>query len=385
MSKTTKQSALLYTLHCIPGIGQEKLSRLLRHFENVESIWNACDEEFLSAKISSGDIAAIRAYQENLTATDQSPELLWKKYADQGIHITSILDKDYPQKLRENDNAPVILYYRGDIRIAHEKSVAIVGSRKFTTYGKQAAIRMSFDLATYGIHIISGLALGIDSIAHRATIEAIHETSKDGERNKETGKTIAVLGGGIDDTTIAPRTHYGLAHDIINTGGVLLSAFAPGTKPSKGTFPARNAVMVILSDATLIVEAQKKSGTLITAEIATEATKKLFAVPGSIFTPSGVGSNQLIASGAATLAQSAQDIANHIGVHHTKNKPKTYTPASPEQKKVYETLLKYPDGALIDKIVRETTLEGAVVSSTLVMMEIEGVATHLGGGQYAVR
>ncbi len=380
MQEKIHHSEILHALHKVPSIGQEKILRLLKYFPSPEKVWNAPDAELLRAGLSENDVTAIDLFQKNLKQRKLTPEALWEKYKNQGIGIISITDKEYPSKILQEKNAPAILYYRGDIAITQKPCVAVVGSRKFTTYGKQSASRLSYDLATYGLHIVSGLALGIDGIAHHASLEAARDATPNAY-----GKAIAVLGGGIDDQTIAPRAHTKLAHDIITSGGLLLSTFAPGVTPNKGTFPARNATMVMLSDAVLIIEAAKSSGTLITAQMAHKTNKKIFAVPGSIFTPSSVGSNHLIASNRATLAQSANDIAQALGVSNSKKKSATtYTPETSQEKAIYETLLKHPNGVLIDKIVRETTLEGAVVSSTLVMMEIQGVTIHLGGGQYAL-
>jgi len=372
------ESLSLYILHKTPGIGQERMLILLRHFGSAQASLTASREQLLASGLSPRDADAIYA-QYTLSCSDDVFALDWATYSTQGIDVVSIVDPRYPDKLHGLTSAPALLYFRGSLNLLDESSVAVVGSRKFTQYGQQSAMRLSYDLAAAGIVIVSGLALGIDAIAHKATLES--RTAGHAH-----ARTIAVLGGGIDDSAIAPRAHYALAHDIISAGGALISIFTPGTAPNKGTFPARNALMALMTDATLIIEAAHKSGTLITADLARDFEKPVFAVPGSIFSSSGVGSNQLISSGHAQLIQSADDVLRVLNIpssenHHTDS----YVPQTEEESIIYALLQEYPNGVSIDKIVRESTLEGGIVSSTLVMLEIDGVIVSLAGGHYTLR
>lgn len=256
----------------------------------------------------------------------------------------------------------------------NEPSVTIVGSRKFTPYGERVTQKIVSELTNANINIVSGLALGIDAISHHACLTS-----------KGNGKTIAVLGGGIDDFSIAPRTNFKLANDILNDGGVLLSSFVPLTKPNKGTFPARNRIMTGISEVTVAVEAELNSGTLVTTKLAREFNKKLFAVPGSIFSQTSVGTNDLIKNGFASSLQDANDILNLFSIDNKHKNTNNYKPSSNEEKLIYDILKDKPDGLSIDKIIRNSKLKESEVGSCLVMMELDGGIKNLGGNIFTLK
>ena len=205
------------------------------------------------------------------------------------IEKISINEKEYPQQLKNIYDPPQCLYVLGNKNILNQKGIAIVGSRKCTNYGKEMAIKISEELSKNKINIISGLAIGIDSYAHFGNIKI--------QNNKnEYGKTIAVLGSGIDQ--IYPKQNVELARKIIQTGGCIISEYPIGTMPKKEHFPQRNRIISGLSIGVVIVEAQEKSGALITADFAIEQGREVFAVPGDVNKKESIGSNQLIKDGA---------------------------------------------------------------------------------------
>ncbi|MEX0649418.1 MAG: DNA-processing protein DprA [Candidatus Andersenbacteria bacterium] len=211
------------------------------------------------------------------------------------IHILNIKDRAYPKLLREIHNPPQQLYIRGNIALlSHSRLLAVVGSRQATAYGAQALHTLLSPAIEKDIPIVSGLALGIDSLAHELCV-------------KMKRPTIAVLGTGIDDAGVYPRQNLTLAHAILKFGGVLVSEYPIGTKVFKGNFPARNRIIVGLCAATLVIEAAEKSGSLISARLAMESNREVLAVPGPITELTSVGTNQLIHDGA-TPALHANDL-----------------------------------------------------------------------------
>ena len=214
------------------------------------------------------------------------------------IEEINIEDERYPNKLRNIYDPPKKLYVLGNGKILKNKGIAIVGSRKATDYGKKVTLKISTELVNKEINIISGLAIGIDSYAHMGALIA-----------SEKGKTIAVLGSGIDE--IYPKENTELARKIIQTGGCIVSEYPLGTKPNKINFPQRNRIISGLSDGVVVVEATKSSGSLITAEFGMEQGREIFAVPGNIFNPASEGTNELIRDGA-TIVLSSKEIIEEI-------------------------------------------------------------------------
>ena len=210
------------------------------------------------------------------------------------IEKISINEKEYHQQLKNIYDPPQCLYVLGNKNILNQKGIAIVGSRKCTNYGKEMAIKISEELSKNKINIISGLAIGIDSYAHFGNIKIQNIKN-------EYGKTIAVLGSGIDQ--IYPKQNVELARKIIQTGGCIISEYPIGTMPKKEHFPQRNRIISGLSMGVVIVEAQEKSGALITADFAVEQGREVFAIPGDINKKESIGSNQLIKDGAKIIAE----------------------------------------------------------------------------------
>lgn len=360
-------TAILYALSLIPGIGNKTLRDLIVHFGSAEAIWEA-DEKSLLAIDGLGPItvAAIIAGRKSL-----QPDEEWKRVENQGIHTLAFTDEKYPRLLKEIPDAPMILFTRGNYDWADKPLIAIVGTRKFTSYGEQVAERLATDLARAGYVVVSGLAFGIDSIAHKAALEAGCET-------------LAILGGGIDEASVSPQSHLPLARAVVNSGA-LISEYAPGTKPSEGTFPARDRIIAGMTLGTIIIEAPEKSGALITARLALDYNREVFAVPGSIFSPVSLGTHRLIKAGAK-IVTSVQDILEELPQTDTsQNATGETTPLeaqnlSAEEEKIFKLLSHEP--LHVDKIIKEARLETSSANSILTLLEIKGLIKNVGGMHY---
>jgi DNA processing protein len=246
--------------------------------------------------------------------------------------------------------------------------IAVVGTRKFTNYGQQITEEIVSQLAQQGITIISGLALGIDGIAHNATIEA-------------GGKTIAVLGTGINKKHIYPAAHYQLSEKIIASGGALISEYPPGALPSKYSFPRRNRIIAGLSVGTLVIEAPEESGSLITAQYALDNNREVFAIPQNITSINSTGVNNLLKNGAHLITQ-AEDILEVLNLEKIKEfiDNQEIIPDSPTEAKILEILTKEP--IHVDVITKKTQLDSSTVNATLTLMEMKGKVRNLGGMNY---
>lgn len=266
----------------------EVLESLLNKYHSLSNIWNLDIEELHNCNCLEEKII------KELLNTEYRKNL--KRYLEYmekyGISMVTCYDSDYPKKLRNIQNRPIVLFYKGDISIVDEYSIAIVGSRNCSDYGRKCADFISNEIAIRKICIVSGLAIGIDSIGHIAALN-----------NKS--NTIAIIGNGLDN--IYPSKNKKLAESIIKNGGLIISEFVVGTKPFKQNFPRRNRIISGLSDSVIVIEGSKKSGSLITAGYAIEQGKEVFAVPGSIFSPNSEGTNELIKDGA-NLLTSTDDV-----------------------------------------------------------------------------
>lgn len=272
----------------ITGLGSVRKSKLLEIFKQPEAIWN----------LSYEDIVNIEGFGEKITN-----EILDKKYRKDlekyieymekyKIDIITIHDKEYPNKLKNIYDPPVVLFTKGNKDILNNVSIGIVGCRECSQYGINVTQKISYELAKENITIISGMAKGIDSYAHIGCLKA-------------EGNTVAVLGSGLD--RIYPKENMKLYNDILSKGGLILSEYIIGTKPDKMNFPARNRIISGLSDGIVVVEAKEKSGTLITVDFALEQGKDIFVVPGNITSQNSIGTNELIKQGAKCIT-SIQDI-----------------------------------------------------------------------------
>jgi len=282
------------------------------------------------------------------------------------IKSLSIKDKNYPLPLKKIKDPPRVLYFLGKIQ-EKENCLAVVGTRRCSSYGKEAAFKIVSDLVESGLTIVSGFAPGIDTIAHKTAIEK-------GKR------TIAVLGTGLDRKSIYPKENLKLVEKILESGGALISEFKPGTHGTKYTFPKRNRIISGLSLGVLVIEARLKSGSLITAEYAKEQKRKIFALPGPIFSQTSKGCHFLIKNGAK-LVESAEDILEELGMNKLRVKKEKVEGKTSQESLILEAL---KEGALnIEKIIEKTKLSPSRVASLLSILEIEGKVKNLGGNIFS--
>jgi DNA processing protein len=355
----------LNALNKISGVGPQKMKMLLVHFSTPEAGWKADFEELRIAKI--GEKLAERMVFER---EGINPDAEWEKLEKENIKMITLDSPEYPSLLKEIHNTPYILYVKGKIDFINSSPIiSIVGSRKYTSYGSQTAQNFSRDLANAGFTIVSGMALGIDTFAHQGALDT-------------GGKTIAVLGNGLDDNSLYPRNNFNLSREIIETGA-LISEYPAGTQAGPLTFPARNRIVAGLSLGTLVVEAGEKSGALITAQMALDYDREVFSVPGPIFSPQSLGTNDLIKKGAK-LATSVKDILEEFDLSVSKEPENSILkiPESESEKRLLEVLSS--DSIHIDNIVRISKLGTAEASAALSMMEIKGWVKNIGGQNYII-
>ena len=285
------------------------------------------------------------------------------------IEKITIDDKNYPADLKKIKNPPKILYFRGEIK-QNEPLFAVVGARNCSSYGKQATIDIAGNLAEAGLTIVSGLAPGIDSFAHWATIE----------RGK---RTIAVFGTGVDKQSIYPSENMRLAEKILETGGLLISEYPPGTQGTRWTFPQRNRIISGLSLGVLVIEAKQRSGALITADCAFEQDRKVFALPGSIYSLNSKGPHFLIKKGAK-LIENSNDILKELNLTLAENNDTNEIGGQNAEENLILNILE-EGGLHIDQIIKTTKLSAAKTAGILAILEMEEKIRNLGGNIYAIR
>jgi DNA processing protein len=284
------------------------------------------------------------------------------------IEIIKKSSRDYPKILKEIHNAPKQLYVRGSLPKDHNLNFAIVGTRAASDYGRTLAFKIAKELAELGFNIVSGLALGIDTQAHLGALEG-------------KGKTTAVMGSAIDDNSIYPSENLNLVKKIISLGGAAISEYEPGTKSEIWFFPERNRIIAGLSRGVLVVEAPEKSGALITARLALEQNREVFAIPGSIFSKNSFGANNLIKSGAK-MVTSVDDILEELNLTDLKTKKeiKEEENLTEEEKIILKIIEKEPIHT--DKICKISKMAAGQVLSIVSVLEIKGIIKNIGGSKF---
>ncbi len=344
----------------IKGIGAVRFQTLLDFFGSAEAAWRATPADFAAAGLSLKLIERVLEARASLDLAAYVAQI-----AAQGIGILTWDDPQYPARLKEISQPPPVLYLRGDLTPEDHWSVAIVGTRAATAYGRQVTEELAAALARHGVTIVSGLARGVDAIAHTAAIKA-------------GGRTLAVLGSGVDK--IYPPEHRQLAEKI-TTQGAVLSDYAPGTPPESSNFPPRNRIISALSLAVIVVEAAETSGALITADFAADQGRDVFAVPGSIFAPQSKGPNRLIANGARPLL-SPQDVLEALDLTRNieRREIRRVAPADATETMLYNALKREP--LHVDDLRALTGLPIEKVSAALTLMELKGMVRQVGGMNY---
>ncbi len=344
----------------VRGIGPARLRALLDYFGSIERAWSAPADALAEIGLDRRSTANLVQARGEL---DLAAEL--DKVHQSGVQVLTWEDQRYPERLRMINDPPPVLYLKGELRPADDWAVALVGTRKATTYGKEAARVLASDLARAGVTIVSGLAKGIDTQAHRAAIDV-------------GGRTLAVLGSGVD--IIYPFENLKLAQEVV-AHGALISEYALGVAPEANNFPPRNRIISGLSRGVIVVEAGEQSGALITAGFAADQGRDVFAVPGSIFQRGSVGANRLIRDGAAPVL-SANDVLEALNFTSVAEhvEAQMLLPTDATEALLFEHVGEEPTH--VDEIGRATGLPIAAVSSTLAVMELKGLVRPVGGMNY---
>lgn len=345
----------------VSGIGPAKVQALLGYFGTLERAWRATDVELLDIGF---DARAIQSFNDTRRTLDLD------KYTQQveasGVKVLTWSRDDYPDLLREIPAAPPLLFVRGSYEPIDRWAVAVVGTRRLTAYGRQVTRDLVTGLVGNGITIVSGLARGIDAVAHRSAIES-------------GGRTIAVMASGIDK--VYPPEHRDLARDIVNGHGALVTDYPFGAEPESNHFPARNRLISGLSLGVVVIEAGEKSGALITARFALEQNREVFAVPGNIHSPVSIGTNRLIQQGGK-LVMRVEDVLEELNLKMVTEQAavQAVLPETAEEAELISQLSSHP--LHIDELRRLTGMPSSLISSTLTMMELKGMVQQVGGMHY---
>lgn len=344
----------------VKGIGPVRLEKLLNYFGDIRTAWLARSYKLQAAGLNKKLLNRLIEVRNQVSLDNLEQCIL-----NQGIQVLTWDDPEYPERLRQIDQSPYIIYIKGELLAEDIWAVAIVGTRRYSAYGRQVTEALSHTLARQGITIISGLARGIDGIAHQAALAA-------------GGRTIAVLGNGLD--IIYPPEHRNLA-DEISRQGALISDYPLGTPPEGSNFPPRNRIISGLSKVIVVIEAGERSGALITASYAADQGKEVFAVPGKISAPSSKGSNLLIKQGAHPLLdpQDVLDILNMSLLEEQREVRKTL-PSDPKEVALYQVVGDEP--LHVDEICAQVKMPIEEVTSTLALMELKGMVRKTFGMKY---
>ncbi len=360
MTVTTDELAYWIAFSRVPNIGRARFERLERAFGSLAEAWEAPAEALKDAGLDARSVQSIAASRRSI-----APERELAALRRAGIAAFSWNDSGYPSLLKETFDRPPVLYVRGKISTEDDLALAVVGTRRMSAYGRQATEQIVGDLARSGITIVSGLARGVDATAHAAALRA-------------NGRTIAVLPCGVD--SVYPAAHERLARQIMEHGA-LVSEYPLGTRPQKDSFPRRNRIIAGMSLGVVITEAPVESGALITARLAADENRDVFAVPGSIFSPLSAGCNALIQEGAK-LTRSADDVMAELNLSAVAAQAELeqVVPASETEALLLARLTAEPTH--IDEVTRQSSLSAGDVSSGLALLELKGMVRQVGNMHY---
>lgn len=345
--------------HILEG---RQLKKLFDHFADGEEAWRATEPEFQRLGFQAETLQKINAERRQL-----DPERVLEKVKKADTEVVCLGDPDYPSRLAQIYDAPIVLFYRGRLPAAEEILIAIVGTRMVSRYGQTVTIAFTRELAQGGLGIVSGLARGIDALAHETTLEV-------------GGRTIGVLGNGLLNTDIYPREYVKMAQKIIERGGCIMSEYPPGVGPERHHFPERNRIIAGLTVGTLVIEAPETSGALITAKLALEYNREVMAVPGNIFEKNSIGTNELIKLGAR-MVTSPEDIKEALQLQDIAGAKIERRPEmTKDETMIINTLSKNP--IHIDLIYKSVDLDNSIVGSVLTLLELKGIVKDIGGKYY---
>jgi DNA processing protein len=359
MGDPGRERAFWVALSQVAHMGPVRVRRMFEHFGSLETAWGASSAH-LGAVL---DARSLQSVENARRVTD--PEALLRHIEGRGMRVVAAIDPDYPELLSHISAGPPVLYVRGTLEASDRDAVAIVGTRRASAYGRDAALEIGRDLGAAGVTVVSGLARGVDGAAHQGALEG-------------GGRTIAVLASGVD--VIYPSEHRRLAERIIESGA-LVSDYPPGAKPDAVNFPARNRIISGLSRGTLVIEAPERSGALITVDFAADQGREVFVVPGNVFSPASKGSNRLLRDGARAV-MSADDILEDLGFG---NRPapapeQEALPATDEERRILSLITQRP--AHIDEIVAAANIPAPEGAALLTMLELKGMVRNTGAQHY---
>ncbi|HSX09623.1 MAG TPA: DNA-processing protein DprA [Candidatus Saccharimonadales bacterium] len=346
------------------GIGPKRFQKLLHHFESAQIAWHATKEELCESGIGERVSEDLIVFRETFSIEEYE-----ERMAKLGIEYFTLQDSTYPKLLKASNNPPIVLYKKGTLSFNdNDILISIVGTRRVTEYGREVTEFLVRDLVDAGCMIVSGLAMGVDAIAHSSTLAV-------------GGKTIAVLGSGVDICTPAENTR--LYNSILENGGAILSENPLGRMPNKGSFPMRNRIIAGLSRGVVVTEGSEDSGSLITANNAFENDRLVFAVPGPITSSVSKGPISLIARGAK-MVMSAKDILEEFNIPNIKGTKgiKRIKGLTKEEKKIVDVL---QDQQLhFDELVKRTNFSSSQLGTLLSLMEMKGMIKSFESGVFGL-
>ncbi|MFK7804388.1 MAG: DNA-processing protein DprA [Anaerolineae bacterium] len=348
----------------VDGLGPSKVQALLERFGDPKSAWHAPEFDLVRLGFDSRSLKNFLKSRQTIQLESELSRII-----DKGVALLPFGSDEYPRYLKEIPAPPVVLYVWGNLLPTDQQALAIVGTRRLTSYGRQMARELAQGLARSGITVVSGLARGIDTEAHHAALDA-------------GGRTIAILGSGLD--FIYPPENRDLVDRILTSGqGAVISEYPLATKPQGKNFPPRNRIISGLSLGTIVVEGAIKSGALITARYAVEQNREVFAVPGFVNSPASAGPNRLIQEGAK-LITCVEDVLEEIQVEQVIHQQafQMALPESAEEAALLPVLSNEPQH--IDGLAKLSGLPSSQVSSTLTLLELKGMVQHVGGMKYVI-
>lgn len=366
MEKLNINQKTIAWLNSANGISTKKIEKLLDYFNNnTNDLWDNFEAEKRNFSIIKPETISYLTKSKN-----NFEEILLKKLSDEKSHIVTIYDELYPIKLKQIEGAPYILYYKGSLNNIDDLSIAVVGSRKATAYGKWVTERLTSELSDLGVNIISGLAIGIDTIAHKTAL-------------KFKTMTAGIIGCGID--IIYPKSNETLYKEIAEKNGAIITEYPFGMEPMPNNFHDRNRIISGLSDGVLVIEAQEKSGTLITAGHAADQGREIFAVPGNIDSLYSKGTNALIKDGAK-LTTSVNDIIEEILELKERVRQKhnfiDYSILTDDEMKIINSL--QSGNKSLYEITEETGLDTSILLCQLTFLEMKGFVKQITGNKFVL-
>ena len=357
---------VLIWLNSIRGVSNKTIDNLEKYYGKINFLWEASSNEINELKFLNDKIKSEIIKNKNIEYYSKQRQ----KIQQLDLKVLTVYDDNYPEHLKSIYNCPKVLYIKGEIKEEDSLSISIVGSRKATAYGRWAAAKFAEELAAMGITIVSGMAKGVDTVAHLGAIQA-------------KGRTLAVLGSGVD--VIYPKSNRQL-YSNISSNGAVISEFPPGTQPLQYNFPQRNRIISGLSLGVIVIEAGEKSGSLITAHHAVEQGKDVFALPGNINSVYSKGTNLLIKDGAKILI-SLDDILEEIQILKDKcsyynKKTVNYECLGVDEEKIVRSLVEKP--LHMDMISYSCNMNISKVTSLLTILEMKGIIKQLPGKIFTI-